>query len=490
RVQTPITTPQHEEPPIASIIPKSSHPAITKLELTTTTVTLETHIIIIIIIVDLVVPIPITEMNSSLVLLMHHSRVQTTGQDTAMYLPSVAVVFMELIKLAACLVVLAWEEKGDVEKVVKMLVDAVWSRDTLRFIVPSGIYAMQNNLLYTALSNLDATTFQVTYQLKLLTTAVFSVVLLGRGLSRAKWAALLILVVGVVIVQMQAGSAASSPPPSTRPSSVSGGISVATTGRFSRSPSFPSSSSSSNDLVSPNPRYPTTHPVLRTSTIPDFSRPPTSPSPSAAGRQRDPTTHRSRRPQRNSNDDGNNRHHRNYLLGILAVVLSSISSGFAGCYFELLLKEPSSSSSSSPSSSSSQTTRLMEEEEEESTASTSTSPSPSTSMWLRNVQLGVWSLLISLLVVLVRDVHIVRSQGLTSGFDLLAWSVVVNQAVGGLVVAVVVKHADSVRKGFATSLSIVVSSVVGAVVFGVVPGAGFVVGAGMVVAAVAVYSVA
>lgn len=53
---------------------------------------------------------------------------------------------------------------------------------------------------YVAATNLDAATFQVTYQLKILTTAFFSVVLLRKPLSRLKWISLALLTAGIALV--------------------------------------------------------------------------------------------------------------------------------------------------------------------------------------------------------------------------------------------------------------------------------------------------
>ncbi|CAJ1922467.1 unnamed protein product [Cylindrotheca closterium] len=78
------------------------------------------------------------------------------------------------------------------------IIDAPY--DALKILVPALLYLVQNSLLYVALSNLTAPIFQVTYQAKLVTTAVVSVMMLNRKYSFQQWVCLVALSIGVAIV--------------------------------------------------------------------------------------------------------------------------------------------------------------------------------------------------------------------------------------------------------------------------------------------------
>jgi UDP-sugar transporter A1/2/3 len=80
--------------------------------------------------------------------------------------------------------------------------------EALRVAPPALLYLVQNNILFVALKNLKAPVFQVTYQSKLVTTALVSVVLLGRKYHGVQWLALVLLGVGVAVVVLgEAGEA-------------------------------------------------------------------------------------------------------------------------------------------------------------------------------------------------------------------------------------------------------------------------------------------
>ncbi|KAL1838453.1 hypothetical protein VTJ49DRAFT_2650 [Mycothermus thermophilus] len=143
--------------------------------------------------------------NSVLVMVMHHSRNRPTGSSPRYY-ASTAVLLVELIKLLASLVLTThhtWRNRRDARpsELATLVFQSVFAPDSWKLIVPAALYTLQNSLVYVAVSNLDAVTFQVTYQLKILTTVLFSIVLLGRSITRRQWLALVMLTVGVAVVQ-------------------------------------------------------------------------------------------------------------------------------------------------------------------------------------------------------------------------------------------------------------------------------------------------
>jgi UDP-galactose transporter len=82
------------------------------------------------------------------------------------------------------------------------LYHSIFAPDSWKLVVPAALYTLQNSLVYAAISNLDAVTFQVTYQLKILTTVLFSILLLGRPVSLRQWLSLVLLAAGVALVQI------------------------------------------------------------------------------------------------------------------------------------------------------------------------------------------------------------------------------------------------------------------------------------------------
>ncbi|KAM8838868.1 UDP-N-acetylglucosamine transporter-like [Synchiropus picturatus] len=269
---------------------------------------------------------------TSLVLTMRYSR--TLKEEGPRYLASSAVVFAEVLKIVACTFLVLMENNFSVRAMNQVLKEEMVNKpkETLKLAVPAGIYTLQNNLLYVALSNLDAATYQVTYQLKILTTALFSVSMLGKKLGIYQWLSLKLLMAGVALVQ------------------------------------WPTESGHESEQK-----------VL------------------SAGVQ---------------------------FVGLMAVLMACLSSGFAGVYFEKILKETKQS------------------------------------VWVRNIQLGVFSFIFGSIGMIIYDGERVKQAGMFQGYNTITFIVVVLQAFGGLVVAVVIKYADNILKGFATSLSIIVSTVI------------------------------
>lgn len=293
--------------------------------------------------------------NAVLILVMRYVRVRPGD----LFVSTTAVILTEVCKLAFCLSLIFYQEQFSIRAFAQHLHENIIAQplDCLKISVPSVVYTLQNNLLYVAVSNLEAATFQVTYQLKILTTALFSVVMLRKQLSRLQWVSLVILFVGVSIVQLQSSGESKKVAQEQRP-----------------------------------------------------------------------------------------------LLGLIAVIISCLMSGFAGVYFEKILKGTKQT------------------------------------IWLRNVQMSVIGIVIGFITMEINDGAKVHENGFFFGYDWVVYFVVFLQSFGGIMVAVVVKYADNILKGFATSAAIVVSCVASMYFFDFQLTFQFSLGAALVITAVYMYS--
>lgn len=140
------------------------------------------------------------------------------------------------------------------------------------------------------------------------------------------------------------------------------------------------------------------------------------------------------------------------IKGLVAVCISCVLSGFAGVYFEKILKGTSQS------------------------------------VWLRNVQLGFLGVIVGIVQMFIQNGSGVTNNGFFFGFDFVVWVVVSLQSFGGLVVAVVVKYADNILKGFATSAAIILSCIASVYFFEFELTLQFTAGATLVIVAVYMYS--
>jgi len=317
--------------------------------------------------------------NAFLTIIMHYSRISTPPSRT--YSAAAAVLLNELLKFTISSFIALkridnslWEHAHPDQRRgftlfhrsrLVALRSSIFSADCYKLAIPAILYVVQNNLQYVAASNLDVATFQVTYQMKILTTAFFSVVMLGKRLSRTKWGALVLLAVGVGIVQLQ------------------------TVGK------------GKTELVR------TMHP----------------------------------------------------LRGFFAVTFACITSGIAGVYFELLVKS-----------------------------------SGSADLWTRNTQLSLFSIIPALVPILCAPAPaagMTYAQVLVSRFaNFNGWALgtVATQTLGGLITAIVIKYSDNILKGFATSLSIVLSFLASVILFNYTLTVAFMLGASIVLAATFMYN--
>jgi UDP-sugar transporter A1/2/3 len=135
-----------------------------------------------------------------LVLVMRYSRTIPGPR----YNTATAVVVSEFIKLTICIVIHVYTERKTRPMNIIILFQDLFGPEShwIQMTIPAILYFIQNNLQYVAVTLLDAATFQVTYQCKIITTALFSVLLLSKSLTIQKWISLGLLTMGIAIVQL------------------------------------------------------------------------------------------------------------------------------------------------------------------------------------------------------------------------------------------------------------------------------------------------
>jgi len=138
--------------------------------------------------------------------------------------------------------------------------------------------------------------------------------------------------------------------------------------------------------------------------------------------------------------------------GIMALLTACFTSGFAGVYTEKLLKQTKAS------------------------------------LWVRNIQLAFWSIVVGLVAVYTEDWDAVLEKGFLGGYTRVVWFVVLLQGATGICVALVMKFADNIVKNFSVAMSMLLATLASIPLFGFWPSDLFVAGACLVLLSVLLYS--
>lgn len=117
------------------------------------------------------------------------------------YQPGTAILMVEMLKFLLCFLVV-WKVKGGkMGAAVRALRVEVFAdvEGIKKMTVLAALYAMQNIVALFAYDYVDVATYQIVYQLKIITTAMFMIVLLNRRFSAVQWCAMIALMIGVAV---------------------------------------------------------------------------------------------------------------------------------------------------------------------------------------------------------------------------------------------------------------------------------------------------
>ncbi|KAI1713617.1 nucleotide-sugar transporter domain-containing protein [Ditylenchus destructor] len=297
---------------------------------------------------------------------------RSTTPDSQLYASSSVVFLAEFLKLLVTMFFLFRESNFSKEQVSQVLRTEYFGKpfELAKMSVPSIAYAIQNNLDFIALSNLEAGVYQVTSQLKIVSTAIFMMFFLGRNFSIRRWVAIFLLFGGVAAVQMD---------------------------------------------------------KLEQSTVPVVE------------------SHSKIASEKRSE---------NALLGLAAVLFTCATAGFAGVWFEKMLKDGSK-----------------------------------TSFWIRNLQMYSCGLVSTMIGCVLSEPSQLWQKGFFHGYNFIVVMIVVFLSLGGIYISLVMKYMDNLHKSFASSVSIILVVVLSVMLFNDVHvGRMFILGSTTVCFAVVLYN--
>mmetsp|Transcript_22897 Transcript_22897/g.57873 ORF Transcript_22897/g.57873 Transcript_22897/m.57873 type:complete len:224 (-) Transcript_22897:1747-2418(-) len=130
-----------------------------------------------------------------LVIMIRYSKMQMSS-----FTSSTAVVLAEVVKVVMNLSLELVSSRANEAVSWRTVLNKWWNSDILSLAPPAFLYMTQNNLLFVALSNLSVPVYQVTSQGKLLTTALFSRLILKRKVAGTQYVSLLTIAMGVGVV--------------------------------------------------------------------------------------------------------------------------------------------------------------------------------------------------------------------------------------------------------------------------------------------------
>ncbi|KAG1060016.1 hypothetical protein G6F42_028105 [Rhizopus arrhizus] len=168
-------------------------------------------------------------------------------------------------------------------------------------------------------------------------------------------------------------------------------------------------------------------------------------------------------------------------------------SGLAGVYFEKILKAPAPKPTAVNTTNNTEDWSDDDDDEnkkvvQEEDNMDDESLAASNQIWIRNIQMSFFSVLLGLVfVVMLQDGTTIVERGFFVNYTPLTWTVIAIQALGGLIVALGVKYSDNILKGFATSISIILSSIVSVWLFNFTFSGSFLLGAALVIYATYLY---